>query len=106
MIRALRPVDDGTRDALSLGMQTLTLTAEQAALVTEAATPAAPVVLDDAALMSMPLTEAKHLAASDFERRYLIRVMARAGGSVSEGARLSGLDRTNFRRLLHRHDLR
>ena len=44
--------------------------------------------------------------ASAFERRYLIRVMERAGGSVSEGARLTGLDRTNFRRLLQRHDLR
>ena len=62
--------------------------------------------LDDAALMEMPLVEAKRLVASAFERRYLIRVMERAGGSVSEAARLSGLDRTNFRRLLQRHDLR
>lgn len=56
-------------------------------------------------LMARPLTEAKRLAASAFERRYLMQVMARAGGSVSQGARLSGLDRTNFRRLLHRHGL-
>lgn len=61
---------------------------------------------DDEALMSMQLTEAKRLAASAFERRYLVRVMERAGGRVSEGARLSGLDRTNFRRLLQRHGLR
>jgi transcriptional regulator with GAF, ATPase, and Fis domain len=54
----------------------------------------------------MPLTEAKRLAAAEFERRYLVAVMERAGGSVSEGARLLGLDRTNFRRLLQRHGLR
>lgn len=89
------------------GMQQLTLTADQAALVAEA--PAAsqvPHLLDDAALMAMPLTEAKRLAASEFERRYLVSVMERAGGSVSEGARIAGLDRTNFRRLLQRHGLR
>jgi transcriptional regulator with GAF, ATPase, and Fis domain len=83
-------------------MQTLTLTADQAALVSDAA----PSPLDDASLMAMPLTEAKRLAASEFERRYLVRVMERAAGSVSEGARLAGLDRTNFRRLLQRHGLR
>lgn len=57
-------------------------------------------------LLERPLTEAKRMAAADFERRYLVRVMEQARGSVSEGARRSGLDRTNFRRLLHRHGLR
>jgi transcriptional regulator with GAF, ATPase, and Fis domain len=57
-------------------------------------------------LLEMPLTAAKRRAASDFERNYLVRVMERAGGSVSEGARRAGLDRTNFRRLLQRHGLR
>jgi two-component system, NtrC family, response regulator GlrR len=51
----------------------------------------------------VPLTEAKRRASADFEKRYLVRVMERAKGSVSEAARLSGLDRTNFRRLLQRH---
>lgn len=53
----------------------------------------------------LPLTEAKRRASHVFEGRYLFRVMKRANGSVSEGARLSGLDRTNFRRLLHRHGI-
>ncbi len=81
-------------------MQQLVLTADQAALIDQAA-PAL-----DAEPPLMPLTEAKRLAAAEFERVYLIRVMERAAGSVSEGARLSGLDRTNFRRLLQRHGLR
>ena len=55
--------------------------------------------------LASSLTEAKRRAASDFEKRYLKRVMEKAKGSVSEAARLSGLDRTNFRRLLQRHGL-
>jgi DNA-binding NtrC family response regulator len=52
-----------------------------------------------------PLTEAKRRASAAFEKRYLVKVMEKAKGSVSEAARLSGLDRTNFRRLLQRHGI-
>jgi len=52
-----------------------------------------------------PLTEAKRRASAAFEKRYLLRVMEKARGSVSEAARLAGLDRTNFRRLLQRHGI-
>jgi DNA-binding NtrC family response regulator len=52
-----------------------------------------------------PLTDAKRRASAAFEKRYLMKVMERAKGSVSEAARLSGLDRTNFRRLLQRHGI-
>jgi len=55
--------------------------------------------------LAISLTEAKRRAASEFEKRYLTKVMEKAKGSVSEGARLAGLDRTNFRRLLQRHGL-
>jgi two-component system response regulator HydG len=58
---------------------------------------------DDAELL--PLTEAKRKASTQFERRYLLKVMERAKGSVSEAARQAGLDRANFRRLLQRHGL-
>ncbi len=51
------------------------------------------------------LTEAKRQASAQFERAYLREVMERAKGSVSEAARLAGLDRTNFRRLLQRHSI-
>jgi DNA-binding NtrC family response regulator len=52
-----------------------------------------------------PLTDAKRRASADFEKNYLTIAMKRTNGSVSEAARLSGLDRTNFRRLLQRHGL-
>jgi transcriptional regulator of acetoin/glycerol metabolism len=37
--------------------------------------------------------------------KYLVDALALAGGSISEAARLAGVDRANFRRLLRRHDL-
>ncbi len=60
-------------------------------------------IADDAVLE--PLTEAKRRASSTFEKRYLIKAMEKSKGSVSEAARLAGLDRTNFRRLLQRHGI-
>jgi DNA-binding NtrC family response regulator len=53
----------------------------------------------------LTLTEAKKLVSNQFERDYLQQIMARAQGSVAEAARLAGLDRTNFRRLLQRHNI-
>ena len=99
----------GTSDAIAVGMKQLVLTADQVAIVDESAMPSTPAlvaVLDEEALMAMPLFEAKQLVAAAFERKYLLRVMERVAGSVSEGARQCGLDRTNFRRLLQRHGLR
>ncbi len=65
--------------------------------------PSHELVREDDALL--PLTEAKRRASSAYERAYLHRVMEKAKGSVSEAARLAGLDRTNFRRLLQRHSI-
>jgi two-component system response regulator GlrR len=88
-------------------MQQLVLTADQAVLIDKSTTSTpAPKLDDESALMAMSLTDAKRLVAAEFERRYLVRAMERSSGSVSEAARLSGLDRTNFRRLLQRHNLR
>jgi transcriptional regulator with GAF, ATPase, and Fis domain len=107
---ALEPPQLGTLQAIPSDMsKELLLTADQAALVTEA-TPAPKAVAltfsdaDADALMALPLAEAKRLVAAEFERQYLVRVMESAK-SVSEGARQTGLDRTNFRRLLQRHGL-
>lgn len=91
----------GTQGAIPTDMQQRVLTAEQ---VNEVVAPAA--ALGDADLLAMSLADAKRSAAAEIERRYLVLVMERAEGSVSQGARLAGLDRTNFRRLLHRHGLR
>lgn len=62
--------------------------------------------IDASAITMTPLTEAKRRSAAEFERCYLSSVLDRAGGSVSEAARIAGLDRTNFRRLLHRYGVR
>lgn len=53
----------------------------------------------------MPLTSAKRLAATAFERNYLVHAMESAKGSVVDAALLAGVDRSNFRRLLQRHGL-
>lgn len=109
-ITSLAPPAIGTRAAIPTGMKQLALSADQVAIVDESdesAVPATvPSVDDDEVLMAMPLVDAKRLVAAAFERRYLVRVMERAAGSVSEGARLADIDRTNFRRLLQRHGLR
>ena len=50
-----------------------------------------------------PLADARREASASFERHYLTEVLALARGSISEAARLAGVDRANFRRLLRRH---
>ncbi len=66
--------------------------------------PTTPLVLPEdlewAAALS--LAEAKKRAVDDFERRYVTRALARASGNLTEAARVSGLDRSNFRRVLTR----
>ena|GEM_PF-4936 len=51
-------------------------------------------------LSSLPYSEAKKQIVRDFEVQYLKAVLARVGGNISEAARQSGLDRSNFRRIL------
>jgi transcriptional regulator with PAS, ATPase and Fis domain len=40
-----------------------------------------------------------------FDRRYLTRVVVRAGGNLSKAARMARVDRTTFYRLMERHGL-
>jgi len=51
-------------------------------------------------LAELPYADAKEHAVDAFDRAYVEHAMARAGGNVSEAARLAGMDRSNFRRLL------
>jgi two-component system response regulator HydG len=46
----------------------------------------------------LPLADARTI----FERQYVQQALEQAGGSLTEAARLSGLDRSNFRRLVKR----
>jgi DNA-binding NtrC family response regulator len=62
--------------------------------------PVLPEDLEWAAALS--LAEAKKRAVDDFERRYVTRALERASGNLTEAARASGLDRSNFRRVLTR----
>ncbi|MBM3223832.1 MAG: response regulator [Candidatus Tectomicrobia bacterium] len=48
-----------------------------------------------------PLDDAKHL----FEQEYLVRLLKITHGNVSQAARLAGRNRTEFYRLLERHQL-
>jgi DNA-binding NtrC family response regulator len=46
---------------------------------------------------------AKERVMTDFEREYLVRLVARAGGNMSKAARLAGVDRTTLYRLMDKH---
>jgi two-component system, NtrC family, response regulator HydG len=49
-----------------------------------------------------PYAEAKARAILAFERRYVETLLGRAQGNISEAARLAGLDRSNFKRILRK----
>jgi len=56
--------------------------------------------------VELPYMEAKRAAEAAFEVAYLSRLMTLANGKVTDAARLAGVDRTNFRRMLQRNGLR
>jgi transcriptional regulator of acetoin/glycerol metabolism len=62
--------------------------------------------VDADTILQTSLTDAKRLKQAEVERCYLATVMKTANGSISAGARLAGIDRTNFRRLLNRYGIR
>jgi DNA-binding NtrC family response regulator len=55
---------------------------------------------DAQVLSDLPYAQAKQSALHSFEKRYLGALMRKTEGNLSEAARLAGMDRSNFRRLL------
>lgn len=54
----------------------------------------------------VPIEVAKRRATEDVERDHLTRIMEQSNGTISDAARIAGVDRTNFRRRLQRAGLR
>ncbi len=59
----------------------------------------------DQRTFDLPFSEAKEAAVSTFERSYLEDLLTRTGGNLAEAARLGGLDKSNFRRIIRRHNV-
>ncbi|MCP4504733.1 MAG: sigma-54-dependent Fis family transcriptional regulator [Deltaproteobacteria bacterium] len=64
-----------------------------------------PKLLPEPSYMTLPFKQAKEAAVGSFERRYVENLLARCEGNVSQAAREAGLDRSNFRRVLQKHDV-
>src|SRR5256712_3699388 len=65
-----------------------------------------PEVAADSALADGGYYNAREQLLSKFDRRFLTKVVIRAGGDLSRAARLAHIDRTSFYRLMERHGLR
>jgi DNA-binding NtrC family response regulator len=70
------------------------------------AAPGSSSVAVDSRDLLLPLSDAKRRINATFERAYVTSVLERARGSMSEAARLAGIDRTNLRRLMKRYDIK
>ena len=60
---------------------------------------------DQVEFSHLPFSAAKELAVAAFEKRYLKALLVRTQGNISAASRDAGLDRSNFRRVLKKHDL-
>jgi len=60
-------------------------------------------VIDEVLDAGLPLTRAREAVVSEFERRYVERVLARHGGNVARAAEASGIARRYFQILHARH---
>jgi DNA-binding NtrC family response regulator len=49
-----------------------------------------------------PFKEAKQALVTEFERRYIKRLLAEHGGNISAAARVAGIDRMSIHKMLHR----
>ena len=56
----------------------------------------------DAPLLALSYAQAKDRTLAFFHQRYLRGLLLKTGGNIARASRLSGLDRSNFRRLIKR----
>ncbi len=49
--------------------------------------------------------QARDRVLSEFEQRYLARIVREAGGNISDAARMAGVDRTTLYRLMQKHGI-
>lgn len=56
-------------------------------------------------LADLPLLQARGLLGEEFDRRYLVRILARHGGNVSRAAAASGIARRYFQSLKTKHGI-
>jgi transcriptional regulator of acetoin/glycerol metabolism len=52
--------------------------------------------------VSIPFKLAKQNVISEFERRYISRLLAQHDGNISAAARAAGIDRMSIHKMLHR----
>jgi len=59
----------------------------------------------DEQITALPYQEAKDRSVSDFDHRYLTGTLIKSGGNISRAAKLAGMDRSSFRRLMKRYNI-
>ena len=56
-------------------------------------------------IYGMPYSEAKKVATESFEKQYIQNALQRSDGKIAAAARLAQLDRSNFKRIVKRHQI-
>ena len=59
----------------------------------------------DLGFTHLAFPEAKRAALASFELHYMSEMLRRTGGNKAQAARLAGMDRANFRRILKKYDI-
>lgn len=60
----------------------------------------------DNEIFEMPYSEAKKVATESFEKQYVQKALSRSDGKIAAAARLAQLDRSNFKRIVKRHQIK
>jgi len=61
---------------------------------------------DDASISSLNMREARQTAIRHFEQHFLRHLLTKTGGNVTQAAKISGIKRQSFQRLMSRYNLR